>query len=126
MIYRIINETVRNNLIEEIRRLPLGVFQASISELKRSNQQNALYWKWVSIIAEAKGYDAEEFHDACKREFIGAIQGKDMFGNLYIKPKSSAKLKKSEFSAYMNKVQAYAHSEGINLPQPGYFGLDNY
>jgi len=126
VIYRIINETVRNNLIEEIKRLPLGVFQASISELKRSNQQNALYWKWVSIIADAKGYDVEEFHDACKREFIGAEQGKDMFGNLYIKPKSSSKLKKSEFSEYMNKVQAYAHSEGIILPQPNYFGLENY
>jgi hypothetical protein len=65
-------------------------------------------------------------HDAFKRQFLGVEQGIDMFGNLYLMPKSSAKLKRGEFSAYMNKVQSFAFSEGVLLPLPDYYGIDRY
>lgn len=123
MIYRIINETVRENLLRDIQSQPLG-FQVKMEELKRSNQANALYWKWVTIIAEALGYHPDEMHESFKREFIGVNQGRDYFGNLYLRPASSARLGKSEFSAYMNKVQIFASQMNIKLPQPDYYGME--
>jgi len=122
MNFKIINEQVKKNAINEIAALPFGKYQVKIDEIKRSNPQNALYWKWITIIADTLGYDKDELHDAFKRKFIGLDQGVDMFGNLYLMPKSSAKLKKGEFTTYMNKVYAFATSEGIILPQPDYYG----
>ncbi len=123
MIYKVISETVRENLLNEIKNHLLG-FQVSIGDIKRSNQANALYWKWVSIIAKEIGYHVDELHESFKREFIGADQGVDLFGNIYLRPKSSANLKKKEFSEYMNKVLIFALSQGIKLPQPDYYGLE--
>lgn len=125
-MFKIINETVKHNCIAEIRSLPLGKYQVEIKEVKRSNPQNAYYWMCIGIIGKELGYTPDDLHDACKREFIGTDQGTDMFGNLYLMPKSSAKLKKGEFSTYMNKVQSFASSQGITLPQPDYYGLDGY
>lgn len=125
MIYRIINETVRANCLQEIKGLSLEKYQVSVTEIKRSNPQNNLYWKWLSIIGNDLGYTPDDLHEAMKANFLGTESGKDMFGNLYIRPKSSAKLKKKEFSDYMNKVHAFAMGEGIILPQPDYYG-DSY
>lgn len=124
MIYRVINENVRQNLINEIKQKPLG-YQVKIEDLKRSNPQNALYWACIQIIAKETGHNKDELHEAFKRQFIGVEQGKDLFGNLYLRPKSSAKLKKKEFSEYMTKVEVFANSLDIILPSPDYFGLEN-
>ena len=125
-MFKIANETVKNNCLAEIKSLPLGKYQVEIKEIKRSTNANNLYWKHVTIIADTLGYTSEEMHDAFKRQFLGVDQGIDMFGNFYLMPKSSAKLKKSEFSTYMNKVQAFASSQGILLPSPDYYGLGRY
>lgn len=124
MNYRVINEKVRQNAIEEIRQMPLG-FEVKIGDLKRGNNQNALYWKWLQIIADETGHDKDELHEAFKRNFIGVDDGIDIFGNLYLRPKSSAKLKKREFHEYMVKVEIYANSLNIVLPSPDYFGYQN-
>ena len=121
-MYRIINEQVRQNCISEIKSLPLEQYQVEIKEIKRSINANNLYWKWVTIIANDLGYNKDELHEAFKRQFIGSEQGQDMFGNVYIRPKSSAKLKKKEFLMYMAKVQAFAHQQNIKLPTGEYYG----
>lgn len=97
MIYRVISEQVRENLIREIKSMPLG-FQVKIEDLKRSSNANNYYWKILEIIGKELGYSKDDLHEACKRQFIGMDQGVDMFGNVYIKPKSS-KLKKKEFQS---------------------------
>lgn len=125
-MFKIINETVKHNCIAEIRSLPLGKYQVEIKEVKRSTNANALMWKWTTIIADELGYDKNEMHDAFNRQFIGTDQGVDMFSNVFLMPKSSAKLKKSEFSTYMNKINIFAASHNIILPQPDYYGLDAY
>jgi len=61
-------------------------------------------------------------HDAFKRHFIGEEEKVNAFGQIVVVPKSSAALRKREFTDYMNKVEAYAHSEGIILPSPDYYG----
>ena len=124
MIYRIINEQVRQNCIREISEMPLECFQVDIKEIKRSNAQNRFYWRILQIIGKELGYKTDDLHEAMKRQFIGTEQGKDLFGNLYIKPKSSAKLKKAEFTEYLNKVMAFAYRENIVIPTQDYYGLN--
>jgi len=122
MKFRITNEVVKANCLKEISLLPHNAYEVDIREAKRSNHQNALYWKWIEIIGNALGYEKDDMHEAFKRQFLGTDQGKDIFGNIYLKPKASSKLKKREFSEYMNKIQAFAHAENIVLPQPDYYG----
>lgn len=124
MNYRVINEKVRQNAIREIQQMPIG-FEVKIGDLKRSNNANAYYWMCIQIIAKETGHDKDELHEAFKRNFIGVDDGIDIFGNLYLRPKSSAKLKKKEFSEYMTKVEIYANSLNIVLPSPDYFGYEN-
>lgn len=118
------NADVRRNCLMEIQALPFDKFEVVVQEIKRSNQANNLYWKWVSIIAKVKGYTPDEMHDAFKRHFIGEERKTTAFGRMVTVPKSSKKLRRGEFSEYMTKVEAYAKSEGITLPSPDYYGLN--
>lgn len=135
MLFRIVNETVRENCIREIRALPLNGFEINISEIKRTDAQNKYYWSVIGIIAKELGYrmreidessqfDKDDFHEAAKRQFIGVEDGIDNFGNLYIRPKSSKNLKKSEFSHFLEKVLIYAAQENIRIPSMSYYGLE--
>lgn len=121
-LFIIRNPDVRRNCLLEIQALPLDGREVVIREAKRSNNQNALYWKWIGIIAHAKGFSPDEMHDAFKRHFIGEEEKINAFGQVVIVPMSSRKLKKKEFSEYMTKIAAYAEGEAITLPTPDYYG----
>jgi len=123
MIFRLINAQVVKNCIDHIKNTGAGKFQIEIKPLKRSAPQNAYYWVIVGVIAGELGYSSEELHDAFKRKFIGINHGVDFFGNGYLQPKESKGLTKEGFTVYMNKVLAFAHSEGIKLPTPDYYGI---
>jgi hypothetical protein len=123
MIFHIQNEKVRQNCIQYISDMPLEKFDVTISDRKRTRPQNRYYWVIVGIISKDIGYSIGGLHESFKREFIGSDQGKDIFGNLYLKAKSSAQLKKLEFIEYIKKVQAFADSQGIKIPAPDYCGL---
>lgn len=116
------NADVRRNCAMAIQSLPFEQFEVHIKPIRRSLQANALYWKWVSIIAEVKGFDSDEMHDAFKRHFLGEDEKTNAFGQIVVVAKSSSDLRKHEFSEYMTKVQAYAEAEGIVLPSPDYYG----
>ena len=73
-MFRIVNENVRHNCIEEIKKIPLNKYQVDIKEIKRSNPQNSLYWKWVGVISKELGYTTDELHHAFKAQFIGVDQ----------------------------------------------------
>ncbi len=38
---------------------------------KRSTAQNALWWRYMTILGGELGYTAEEMHDACKLKLLG-------------------------------------------------------
>lgn len=90
----------------------------------RSTQANALYWKWVHIIAEDRGYTDDELHDTMKLSFLGTETKTDITGKTFEVIKDSRNLNKQEFSEYMNKVHALAMSFEIRLPQPEHYGLE--
>lgn len=122
------NNTVRRNAIEAIGALYIPEkpsHEVIIREVQRSSNQNRLYWKWLKIIGNALGCTDDDMHDAFKRHFLGEVITRDRFGRVRERPKSSAKLKKSEFMEYMNKVAIYAESEGVRLPSPDYYGYED-
>lgn len=84
---------------------------------KRSSDQNRLYWQRLNQIAEqawvgGKQFSAEAWHEFFKRQLIG-YEELPCGGTVGI---STATLSVSEFSDYINRVEAYAATElGINL-----------
>ena len=85
---------------------------------KRTNPQNALYWKWIGIIAMETGNDPDLIHEYCKVKFLPPLtvivngESVDVAG-------STTKLKTTEMKDYMNWVEHWALSElDIILPHP--------
>lgn len=90
---------------------------------KRSTDQNALYWSWLTIIGSDLGYSSEELHEALKAKILGVVERKTIFGNTVNEPRSTTTLTTKEFTDYLNAVQSFAMSLGITLPQPDYYGI---
>lgn len=82
----------------------------------RSRDQNALYWKWVTIIGNTHGNFKDDQHVILMRKHLEPKIIKHD-GEVY-EHYSTKKLKVPEMSEYMNKVSIWAASEGIRLPHP--------
>lgn len=84
---------------------------------RRTLNQNALYWKWVGIIASATGNSPKATHDALKDEFCPPSEVK--LGSLTKMTHTTTALEIEAMSEYMNNVQAFAETElGLLLPIP--------
>ncbi len=73
-------EQHRNRAIEIIRNMPLEpVHEVIIREYKkdRSADQNALYWKWLTIIGAELGEPKEAMHERYKAAFLVNIYTRD-------------------------------------------------
>lgn len=98
---------------------PLCV-EVSSHSTKRSNAQNARYWKILQEISdqawiEGKQYHPEIFHELAKRTHLGVIDlpGGGKMG------RSTATLTTAEFADYCDKVEAWAATElGITFLDP--------
>lgn len=90
---------------------------------KRSNPANALYWKWLEIIGDDMGYTKDELHDEFASRFVGVVSKATISGKLLAVPASTSALSTKDFAEYMDKVYAFAHSQGITLPTPDYYGV---
>ena len=123
-MYIIKTEVIKQNCIREIESLPLGKWEVNIEEYKpkRTNPQNALYWKWVTIIGDFHGYSKDEMHEAFACEFLGTTKYTTIYGQEITKPVSTTSLTKQEFSEYMMKIEAHALNNDIRLPSPEHYG----
>lgn len=81
----------------------------------RTNEQNRLYWKCVSIIAEEQGLKKDDLHEILKRDFLGLIEV-EFKGRKYAITKSTAKLTTEDFSILLEKV--YILGEQLNCKLP--------
>jgi hypothetical protein len=89
---------------------------------KRSTNQNALYWLWLSVMSKDIGHTEEELHVIMKG--LHAPKKEVKVGNkTYMIPKSTQELSKGEFVEYMFHVETEANQLGIELPHPN--ELDN-
>ena len=105
--------------VEGVRTLAPGKWVVEVKRLqdKRTLDQNALYWRWLHIIAQETGNDAEEIHEAIKRKFLAPIYV-EVFGEL-VDRRSTTDQSIGDMAALMNKVHAWAHTDlGIHLPLP--------
>lgn len=119
--YRITSAQDKEDIKRAIDQLKEGVrFDVKISRHrpKRSIPQNRTYWMWINCISDETGNDQDALHELFKEKFLG-MEVIDVLGEWIGRPKSTAKLSTVDFSAYMEKVQAWAASEmAIRLPNP--------
>lgn len=101
----------------------------------RSRNANALYWKWLSIISQYVTMDVTDFDEHGFIRHYKKHADKDQlhswFALRYLEPvwinhpqtgqeipvpRSTRRLKKDEFTEYMNKIQEFAAEHDVMLP----------
>lgn len=122
----IADETIRRSVIGLIEALDISrPWQVLIEPVKkrRSLNQNALYWKWVGIIASDTGNDADDVHETLKDKFM-VPREVEIFGEKRM-VRTTAKMSTGDFKDYMDKVYMFSVSElGLLLPLPEELGRD--
>jgi hypothetical protein len=76
----VISEETRRRAIEIIKALPLDPkHEVSIREKvkDRSADQNALYWKWLTVIGNELGESKEDVHERYKGRYLANIYERD-------------------------------------------------
>jgi len=128
MIYQLSREKpyVFNNLLRDLANLPNKPMTVEIKERKitRSVMQNALMWKWYTVLGDHFGYTKDEMHEELATRFLGIVERKTIGGRLLIEPRSTASLNTKEMTEYLDKIHALALNQEIKLPQPDYFGAE--
>lgn len=111
------SELQRKTALDVIARLDLKyTWRVEVKRYvqRRSINANALYWKWIGIIAQETGNDADDVHEAMKAKFLAH----KIVMEEPVRP-STTKLSKPEMSAYMEQTYQFATAElGIILPVP--------
>lgn len=119
--YRIITPQDKEVVKRAIDQLKEGVrFDVKIirHRPKRSVPQNNTYWMWIGCIHNETGEDQDTIHEVLKAMFLGR-ESREALGMSIEQSRSTAKLSTAEFTAYMDKVQAWAATElAIRLPNP--------
>ena len=104
-------------LIDQLSPQKTWVVEIKQRTHRRTISQNSLYWKWVGIIADDTGNDADTLHEFFKGKFLPPIE--KQVGNWAFQYRTTTKLEIEDMSAYMTRVQAFAGAElGIMLPLP--------
>ena len=94
-----------------------GEYELSISKRKskRSLDQNALMWKWFSIMGDATGSDMQDIHDYYCKKFLKRIVSVGNHDEVVVS--GTRNLNTAEMAEFLTKVQADVASEfGIALP----------
>jgi len=139
----IYSEELRNRAIAVIYSLPLDkVHEVIIKPHKkdRSLDQNALYWKWLTVIAADLGETKEDVHERYKGKYLVNIYERDnpeyaemvqsirtiwrqgmkkeatALRNSIVSLTSTATATVPQMSEYMNAVEQDAIKLGIRLP----------
>jgi len=84
---------------------------------KRSTDQNALYWLWLTAIQQETGNGKDDLHDYFAKKYLPMDEVK-IFDKLIYKRASTTKLNTDTFTQYLNKIQLFAGEQGIELPNP--------
>ena len=125
--YIVRDEYMRSRVADLIASLDLSkswLIRVEPHRARRSLNQNALYHKWVGIIAFDTGNSHDAVHEFLKGEFLPPRTVEIGGRSREVRP-STTTLKIDEMSAFMNQVQAWAGSTlGIILPVPDDLGRE--
>lgn len=115
---KIINlETIHKQLDCMLALSANGEYELSVGKRKskRSLDQNALMWKWFTIIEEATGTDKQDVHDFYCSKFLKRIVSVGNHDEVVVG--GTRNLNTGEMAEFLTKVQADVASElGITLP----------
>lgn len=95
---------------------PLRVILTS-SDRKRSTEANGYYWSFLleqiadQAWVEGRQYSKDVWHEFFAQEYAEKIEFSLPDGSLMTRRKSTTEMKVSEFSDYLQKVEAYAATE---------------
>lgn len=102
-----------------LRFMANGVYNLEIKKevKKRSTDQNALMWMWLTCIEEETGTPKNDVYDYYCKKFLTRIA--IINGREETVTGSSSKLNKSEMKTFLDHIQSDAAAEfGIRLPSP--------
>lgn len=124
-IYVLRDERIRENCIQALRLVDTSKKLWSVVLRKyhanRSLEQNALYWIWVSVMAEFTGYTKADMHRVFKFQFLEVEELVNPFtGEILRSEPSTAGLSVEDMSVYLNSVQVLAGDMGVTLPTQEY------
>ena len=112
------NLTLQNKsgFLSYLKQLKDGTYEVVVRRKisTRSLQQNAYLWGVVyQLISDHTGMTPEEVHDFCKLKFLRKQVGK------YTTLGSTARLNKSDFGQYVEKIKMFAAQElSVVIPEP--------
>jgi len=125
--YAITHEAALDGMHEELKTMleRNGWLKIEVTAGNRSLSQNALYWQWMTVIADSVNkrnktdFKPHEIHIRMKHQFLGYDAGKKI-GNIEIPPQlfSTSKLTKGQMFHYMDQIDAYWAELGVLLPVP--------
>ena len=94
-----------------------AVISLKEDRMNRSQRQNALYWKWISILSSETGYTKDAMHDIMRDKFLGyrTVKTKDKSIQAL---RSTTELKVEEMKDYLIDIDMFAIEFGIMLPRP--------
>lgn len=118
----------KKQILEFLKTLPEDMF-FEISELRgnRSNEQNRLYWQWLTDLCwcfDEKGVfiTPEELHEWLKAKLIPGNYKRNPLGVRVHEQKTTTKLNKKDFSKYIKDIEKYLWREfEITHPLPWEF-----
>ena len=93
----------------------------------RTRSQNNYYWGVVvKVFAEACGMESDEVHDIWKRMYAGYRMHEFPGGKKRRVANSTASMKKSDMSIYIEKCIMFCAENGIVVPSPEAIPDDKY
>jgi hypothetical protein len=84
---------------------------------KRSHRQNALWWVYVTILANEIGYNKNEMHEILKMKFLKKQKVDEKTGECFEYLGSTTELNKTEFGEMINSLVQWA-AETFNVVMP--------
>lgn len=117
------DDASRERIIGQIRTLDLTkpwVIKIERRKAARSLNQNALFHKWVGIIADDIGDDPDSVKETLKDMFAPRYEHENKItGEIELLPKGTSQMTVAEMSEFMTKIQGWAWSfQAIGLPSP--------
>lgn len=84
----------------------------------RTNDQNALYWMWMTCLEQETGQDKNSLHDYFREKYLKVTYEKVFDSEIKIL-ESTRKLDTVAMKNYLDKIQIFAAAElAVTLPDP--------
>lgn len=94
------------------------IVEVKVERERRSIDQNALYWLWLTCLMDETGEHKDNLHEYFKTKFLG-VDERQCFGHHFFLPNTTTKLDTLQFKNYLDRIQEFASVElGITLPDP--------